>query len=133
MFGGYTGLGDMVNGGGAGRSGNTFEGGPMSGLLNAIGVRPMGYSDRQEQAMSTRPRQRPAMPMQGGGMQPMQGGGMQPMRQPMQQPMMPMYAQPAPQTPDQMLMMLQQAIKSAPQPRDGMSREQLVNMMRGYY
>ena len=125
MFGGYTGLGDMINGGGAGRSGNTFEGGRMSGLLNAIGVRPMGYADRQEQAMSTRPRQRPAMPMQGGGMQPM--------RQPMQQPMMPMYAQPAPQTPDQMLMMLQQAIKSAPQSRNGMSREQLVNMMRGYY
>jgi hypothetical protein len=125
MFGEYTGLRDMFNGGGAGASGDTFKGGTYSGLLNSIGVRPMGYADRQESVSSGRPRQRPAMPMQGGMMQPM--------RQPMQQPMMPMYAQPAPQTPDQMLMMLQQAIKSAPQPRNNMSREQLVNMMRGYY
>jgi hypothetical protein len=50
--------------------------------------------------------------------------------------MSPQYAQPAPMTPDMMLM-LQQAIKSAPQPMQqpmqGMTREQLVNMMRGYY
>jgi hypothetical protein len=36
-----------------------------------------------------------------------------------------------------MLMMLQQAIKLAPQPMQqptqGITREQLVNMMRGYY
>lgn len=126
MFGGYTGLGDMINGGGAGRSGSTFEGGPMSGLLNSIGVRPMGYAARQQEAMSAGPRQRPQMPMQGGGMQ-------RPMMQPISGPAMPQYAQPAPQTPDQMLMMLQQAIKSAPQPRSSMSREQLVNMMRGFY
>lgn len=98
----------------------------MSGLLNSIGVRPMGYAARQQEAMSTRPRQRPQMPMQGGGMQ-------RPMMQPISGPAMPQYAQPAPQTPDQMLMMLQQAIKSAPQPRSSMSREQLVNMMRGFY
>lgn len=127
MFGGYSGLGDMVNGGGAGRSGDTFEGGRMSGLLNSIGVRPMGYADRQESVESGRPRQRPAMPMQGGRSQP------QPMmpQQPMMQPMggSAMYPQP---TADYMGM-LQQAIKSAPQPAQGMSREQLINMMRGFY
>lgn len=38
----YTGLMDMINGGGPGRSGSTFEGGPLSGALNSLGVRPMG-------------------------------------------------------------------------------------------
>ena len=33
---------DMVNGGGMNASGDTFEGGPYSGVLNALGVRPMG-------------------------------------------------------------------------------------------
>ena len=129
MFGGYTGLSDMINGGGAGASGDTFSGGPYSGLLNAIGVRPMGYAARQESVESGRPRQRPAMPMQRGGMQ-------QPMPMPMPRPAMsmaqPMYAQPAPPTTDQMLMLMQ-AIKSAPQPRSNPSREQLINMMRGFY
>lgn len=45
-----TGLGgfarDMVDGGGFGRSGPTFRGGPLSGLLNAARVRPLGYKDR---------------------------------------------------------------------------------------
>lgn len=40
--GGYTSLRDMVNGGGAGQSGSTFSGGPLSGILNTIGVRPVG-------------------------------------------------------------------------------------------
>jgi len=39
-------LRDMLDGGGRGRYGDTFEGGPLSGLLNAIGVRPLGYNDR---------------------------------------------------------------------------------------
>ena len=39
-------LQDMLDGGGAGRAGDTFQGGPVSGLLNTIGVRPMGYRDR---------------------------------------------------------------------------------------
>lgn len=40
----YTSLADMFNGGGAGRSGSTFQGGPLSGTLNAVGVRPAGSS-----------------------------------------------------------------------------------------
>lgn len=42
----YRGLIDMLNGGGAGRAGDTFEGGPLSNFLNDLGVRPMGYQDR---------------------------------------------------------------------------------------
>lgn len=42
----YLGLLDMLDGGGAGRAGQTFQGGPLSGLLNALGIRPMGYRDR---------------------------------------------------------------------------------------
>jgi hypothetical protein len=37
---------DILNGGGAGMEGPRFEGGPISGLLNAIGVKPLGYYDR---------------------------------------------------------------------------------------
>lgn len=42
----YLGLIDMLDGGGAGRAGQTFEGGPLSNFLNDIGIRPMGYQDR---------------------------------------------------------------------------------------
>lgn len=49
---------DAFNGGGWGRSGDTFKGGPyggaIGGLLNVAGVRPMGYADRMadsQQAM----------------------------------------------------------------------------------
>lgn len=52
----YRGLLDMLDGGGAGRSGQTFEGGLFSGLLNALGIRPMGYAARLEDA---RPQPRP--------------------------------------------------------------------------
>jgi hypothetical protein len=38
--GGFTGIRDMFDGGGAGRSGTTFSGGPLSGILNTIGVAP---------------------------------------------------------------------------------------------
>ena len=40
--GGYKGLKDMVDGGGPGKSGPKFEGGPFSGALNSIGVKPLG-------------------------------------------------------------------------------------------
>lgn len=50
MFGNYTGLLDMINGGGAGAAGQTFQGSPISGLLNTMGVKPYGYADRVRQA-----------------------------------------------------------------------------------
>ena len=42
--GGYTSLRDMFDGGGPGTSGGTYSGGPLSGTLNTIGVRPAGSS-----------------------------------------------------------------------------------------
>ena len=39
---GYTGLKDMVDGGGPGQRGSTFKGGLFSGALNAMGVKPLG-------------------------------------------------------------------------------------------
>lgn len=62
-----TGLGgfarDMVDGGGFGRSGPTFQGGMYGGLLGAIlnraGARPMGYMERLG---SVRPQMRAPMP-----------------------------------------------------------------------
>ena len=65
---GYTGddgqkvsaLRDMFDGGGAGRYGDTFQGGPYSGILNTIGVRPIGYAARQERMGAVRPQARPA-------------------------------------------------------------------------
>lgn len=55
----FLGLLDMLDGGGAGRSGQAFEGGPLSGLMNALGVRPMGHQERLEAA---RPMPRPMQP-----------------------------------------------------------------------
>lgn len=49
---GFLNFRDMFDGGGAGKSGQTFQGGPFSGLLNALGVRPMGFNDRQAEAQS---------------------------------------------------------------------------------
>lgn len=57
MMADFKGLLDMINGGGAGRAGQTFEGGPLSGMLNGLGIRPMGYAYRLADA---RPMQRPA-------------------------------------------------------------------------
>jgi len=37
---------DFFDGGGLGRSGDRFVGGPMSMLANALGIRPVGYNDR---------------------------------------------------------------------------------------
>lgn len=92
MGGGFSNLRDMFDGGGMGRAGQRFEGGPLSGMLNDMGVRPMGYADRMaEQRPQMRPMQ-PAMmtsrsgpgPMQGPGMPQMQGPGYEPMQGPMQ-------------------------------------------------
>jgi hypothetical protein len=55
----FTSLRDMLDGGGKGKSGDTFQGGMMSGFLNRAGVRPIGYADRQ--AMPTAPMQRPSL------------------------------------------------------------------------
>jgi hypothetical protein len=38
--GGFTSIRDMFDGGGAGQSGTTFSGGPLSGILNTVGVSP---------------------------------------------------------------------------------------------
>ena len=56
-------LEDMFDGGGRGRSGSTFEGGPFSGLLNDVGVRPYGYQRRLDRSMSE---PAPRRPSQGG-------------------------------------------------------------------
>ena len=61
----YLGLFDMLDGGGPGRSGDTFQGGPLSGLLNALGIRPQGYRDRlraMQEAQSATPETPPMMP-----------------------------------------------------------------------
>ena len=63
----FLGLMDMIDGGGMGRAGSEFEGGPLSGLLNALGIRPQGYAARMEaEAMpALLPRPAPAAsPMQ---------------------------------------------------------------------
>lgn len=46
--GGYLNLRDYFNGGGPGMAGTRFEGSPFAGLLNAIGVHPRGYAERQQ-------------------------------------------------------------------------------------
>lgn len=46
---------DMVDGGGAGRSGQRFEGGILADIANALGFKPAGYRERLE---SARPAQR---------------------------------------------------------------------------
>ena len=44
---------DMFDGGGAGRSGPTFQDGPYSNLLNILGIRPLGYNAQQQAPLST--------------------------------------------------------------------------------
>lgn len=43
--GGFTSIRDMFDGGGPGRSGTTFSGGPLSGALNRAGISPIGAKD----------------------------------------------------------------------------------------
>lgn len=66
--GGYTSVRDMFDGGGAGRSGTTFEGGALSGTANALGMTPLG--SRQTAGLRTptssdRPKKRPDVVMTG--------------------------------------------------------------------
>jgi len=74
---GYSGLRDMFDGGGRQQSGDQFKGGGYSGLLNALGIRPMGYADRQNAPT--------AAPAPSGGSY-MPSMPMQPTAQPMQPP-----------------------------------------------
>lgn len=62
----YTGLLDMINGGGAGKAGDTFEGGLFSELLNGLGIRPRGYADRlaEQQKLAAMQPTAPAQPYQ---------------------------------------------------------------------
>jgi hypothetical protein len=46
-------LADMLNGGGQGASGNTFQGGLLSALMNRAGIRPAGFQSRQMQPQMT--------------------------------------------------------------------------------
>ena len=57
--GGYTSIRDMFDGGGAGQSGDTFSGGPLSGTLNRIGVRPIGSSAARAATPTPTPAPRP--------------------------------------------------------------------------
>lgn len=52
----FTGLLDMIDGGGAGRAGQQFEGARISEILNAIGIKPYGAEDRMR---AVRPQARP--------------------------------------------------------------------------
>ena len=66
--GGYTSVRDMFDGGGAGRPGDTFVGGALSGTANALGVTPLG--SRQTAGLRTptssdRPKKRPDVVMTG--------------------------------------------------------------------
>lgn len=54
----FTGFRDMFDGGGPGQSGPDFAGGPLSGVLNALGVNPMPSLRAPE--VSMRPQPRPA-------------------------------------------------------------------------
>jgi hypothetical protein len=48
LFGGYTGLRDRFDGGGPGKSGDTFSGGGLvSGIANAAGISPRGSRDNK--------------------------------------------------------------------------------------
>jgi hypothetical protein len=69
----YTGLLDMINGGGAGAAGQSFQGNPISGLLNYMGVKPYGYQDRIRQAQQS---MQPVMPAPVRAPQPVQAAPM---------------------------------------------------------
>jgi hypothetical protein len=73
--GGFKGLQDMIDGGGAGASGPMFEGGAISDIANQIGIKPHGFEQRQQAMGQVRPQMRPQMG------QPM---GQPPMQQPPQ-------------------------------------------------
>jgi hypothetical protein len=57
----YTGLRDMVDGGGPGKSGATFSGGPFSGTANKIGVKPVGSGGNMTTSPRPQPKSSPAL------------------------------------------------------------------------
>lgn len=98
----YQGLLDMLNGGGPGRAGQTFEGGPLSAFLNMLGIKPAGYNER---APETLPVARPA------------GYGYHP-------------APPAPPAPANPTFMAPPVATSTLPPLGQMSNEQLIELIR---
>lgn len=54
---GFDNFTDAIDGGGAGQSGDKFSGGPLSELLNALGIRPHGFG---QTSMGERPMPNPA-------------------------------------------------------------------------
>jgi hypothetical protein len=64
---GYQGFNDMINGGGAGQSGQSFEGGGLLSMIANMIAKPRGSQQGQPQAQTgglLSPQARPAMPMQ---------------------------------------------------------------------
>jgi|14BtaG_2_1085337.scaffolds.fasta_scaffold05073_4 hypothetical protein len=91
---------DMFDGGGMGHSANAF-GGPLGGLLNALGIRPMGYTEPEKptpamlaakragiRPSTTPPRARPPMPAAMPGVLPTAGYEPMGFNRPMQGPPM---------------------------------------------
>lgn len=53
--GGFTSLRDMFDGGGAGKSGGSFVGGPLSGILNSSGMKPIRPAPKTRTVPVSRP------------------------------------------------------------------------------
>jgi hypothetical protein len=69
---GYQGFNDMIDGGGAGQSGQSFEGGGLLSMIANMIAKPRGSQQGQQGPMGglLSPQARPAMPMQPQTMQP---------------------------------------------------------------
>lgn len=103
-------LKDMIDGGGAGRAGQTFEGGGLSPILNSLGIRPMGFMERQAAARPmARPMGSPTMSSSGPAAQPPMPA-MPPMGQITQTALPP----PGQMSNEDLIRMLLQALQSAP-------------------
>jgi hypothetical protein len=66
----FLGLLDMIDGGGAGQSGSKFEGGPLSGLLNALGIKPKGANEMAQPVAPVQPQAPMPMPSPAPAMAP---------------------------------------------------------------
>ena len=66
---GYQGFGDMIDGGGMGQSGQSFEGGGLLSMIANMIAKPRGSQQGQPEPMGglLSPQARPAMPMQYSG------------------------------------------------------------------
>jgi hypothetical protein len=84
----YTGLLDMLNGGGPQAAGQTFQGGALSELLNSLGIRPMGYQNRMAEAQQ-QPAMMPMAPRVSTMGAPPRGPGLSPVPDQIQQMMLP--------------------------------------------